>query len=195
VIQRGLVGLLLSDLGRDAARMVIGLALTGGIAAAFVVASGIALLAAALAPLPAIAPPEQPVAAGGVGQAAGVVAVVRQYLGMPYVWGGASPGSSFDCSGLVQWSYGQVGVQLPRTAQQQYNATTRVASADLRQGDLVFFANTYQSAEPITHVGIYVGDGRMINAPVEGDVIREMPVFTGFWGAHFAGAGRPAGAR
>ena len=54
------------------------------------------------------------------------------------------------------------------------------------------FANTYDSpGEPITHVGIYVGGGRMLNAPVEGDVVREMDVFTGFWGAHYAGGGRP----
>ena len=79
---------------------------------------------------------------------------------------------------------------LPRTAQQQYDATARVARDQLQPGDLVFFANTYPSAEPITHVGIYVGDGRMINAPTRATSIREMPVFTGFWGAHYAGAGR-----
>ena len=62
----------------------------------------------------------------------------------------------------------------------------------MQPGDLVFFARTY--ADPvdwITHVGIYVGDGIMINAPQEGDVIKEVPVFAGFWGEHYAGAGRP----
>jgi cell wall-associated NlpC family hydrolase len=191
-----LLSMLLSGLEREALRVAAGLALSVGIALVFVIATGFALLASAagLAPPPAVAPSGQPGLVGGAGPSAGVVVVARQYLGMPYVWGGASPGSSFDCSGLVQWSYRQVGVQLPRTAQQQYDATDRVAPAELRPGDLVFFANTYPSAEPITHVGIYVGDGRMINAPVEGDVVREMPAFSGFWGTHFAGAGRPAGA-
>jgi cell wall-associated NlpC family hydrolase len=119
-----------------------------------------------------------------------VVDLARAQIGRPYVWGGASPQTSFDCSGLVQWAYRQLGVTLPRTAQQQYGATTRLTPDQLQPGDLVFFRNTYPSAEPITHVGIYVGNGRMINAPTQGDVIREMPVFTGYWGAHYAGAGR-----
>jgi cell wall-associated NlpC family hydrolase len=119
-----------------------------------------------------------------------VVDVARAQIGKPYVWGGASPQTSFDCSGLVQWAYRQLGVALPRTAQQQYGATARLTPDQLQPGDLVFFRNTYPSAEPITHVGIYVGNGRMINAPTQGDVIREMPVFTGYWGAHYAGAGR-----
>ncbi|HZU07212.1 MAG TPA: bifunctional lytic transglycosylase/C40 family peptidase [Chloroflexota bacterium] len=119
-----------------------------------------------------------------------VIDLARAQIGKPYVWGGASPQTSFDCSGLVQWVYRQVGVQLPRTAQQQFDATVRVPREQLQPGDLVFFAHTYPSREPITHVGIYVGHGRMINAPTQGDVIREMPVFTGFWGAHYAGAGR-----
>ncbi len=119
-----------------------------------------------------------------------VVDLARAQIGMPYVWGGASPATSFDCSGLVQWVYRQVGVSLPRTAQQQFDATIRLAPDQLEPGDLVFFAHTYPSAEPITHVGIYVGNGRMINAPAQGDVVREMPVFTGYWGAHYAGGGR-----
>src|SRR5262249_56781886 len=119
-------------------------------------------------PVSAARPPGPPVP--------GVVAVARRLAGAPYVWGGASPATGFDCSGLVQWSFAQVGVRLPRTAQQQYDATARVPTADLRPGDLVFFANTYKSdpSEPVTHVAIYLGDGRMLNAPVEGDVVREM---------------------
>ena len=119
-----------------------------------------------------------------------VIDLARAQIGKPYIWGGASPQTSFDCSGLVQWVYRQVGVQLPRTAQQQYHATPRIPREQLQPGDLLFFAHTYPSAEPITHVGIYVGHGHMISAPTQGDVIREMPVFTGFWGVHYAGAGR-----
>ena len=130
------------------------------------------------------------------GSARRAVDLARAQTGMPYAWGGASPETSFDCSGLVQWAYRQGGIALPRTAQQQYQATARVGREDLRVGDLVFFQRTYVSSDPtewITHVGIYVGDGRMINAPKEGDVVREMEVFSGFWGTHYAGAGRPAG--
>ncbi|MGD9893046.1 MAG: C40 family peptidase [Dehalococcoidia bacterium] len=119
-----------------------------------------------------------------------VVDLARAQTGRPYVWGGASPITSFDCSGLVQWAYSQIGVTLPRTAQQQFDATLRLTPDQLQPGDLVFFARTYPSHEYITHVGLYVGNGRMINAPSEGDVVREMPVFTGYWGTHYAGAGR-----
>ena len=121
-----------------------------------------------------------------------VVELARAQIGRPYVWGGESLFTGFDCSGLVQWVYGQIGVALPRTAQQQYDATLRVSRSDLRPGDLVFFKFTYwiSPSEPITHVGIYVGGGRMINAPAEGDVVREMPVFSGYWLEHYAGGGR-----
>jgi murein DD-endopeptidase MepM/ murein hydrolase activator NlpD len=128
----------------------------------------------------------------GVG---GVIAVASAFLGWPYVWGGDDPeDGGFDCSGLMQYAFAQVGVALPRTAQAQFDAVAPVADpAALLPGDLVFFADTYPSVERITHVGLYLGDGLMINAPVEGQPIAIMPVFEGFWGAHFAGGGRVGG--
>jgi NlpC/P60 family protein/transglycosylase-like protein with SLT domain len=122
-----------------------------------------------------------------------VVELARSQIGMPYVWGSSDPHVGFDCSGLVMWVYAQVGVSLPRTAQAQYDATARVSQADLQPGDLVFFANTYPSADPITHVGIYVGDGLMVNAENPTDGVQEMPVFSGYWAEHYAGAGRVGG--
>jgi cell wall-associated NlpC family hydrolase len=110
---------------------------------------------------------------------------------VPYVFGGTNPASGLDCSGLAQLVFRQLGLALPRTAQQQYDATTRVARDQLQPGDLVFFARTY--ADPndwITHVGIYVGDGTQINAPTTGQVVSIQPVFSGFWGAHFVSGGR-----
>jgi cell wall-associated NlpC family hydrolase len=148
-------------------------------------AAGLVLVPAigARAPLPFVEP---------AGPArADVVDVARRYLGVPYVFGGTNPAVGLDCSGLVQLAYRQVGVQLPRTAQQQYDATTRVAREDLQPGDLVFFARTYADARAwITHVGIYVGGGQQINAPTTGQVVAIQPVFSGFWGAHYTSGGR-----
>ncbi len=107
------------------------------------------------------------------GAHSGVVLVAMKYLGVPYVWGGATP-SGFDCSGLVQYCYAQLGVQVPRTARDQYFAGTRIPADRLdllRPGDLVFFA--YKSdPEQIHHVGIYAGGGSYIHAPQTGDVVR-----------------------
>ena len=125
----------------------------------------------------------------------GPVEIARRYLGVPYVFGGSNPATGLDCSGLVQLVFRQLGITLPRTAQLQYDATARVPQDQLQPGDLVFFARTY--ADPrdwITHVGIYVGDGKQINAPTDGQVVSIQPVFSGFWGAHYAGAGRARGA-
>lgn len=119
-----------------------------------------------------------------------VVELARSQIGMPYVYGGESPQTGFDCSGLVQWVYTQVGINLPRTAQEQYDATLRVSQEALQPGDTVYFAATYPSTDRITHVGIYVGDGQMINAANPQDGVALMPVFTGYWAEHYAGAGR-----
>lgn len=91
----------------------------------------------------------------------GAVSIASQYLGVPYVWGGASP-SGFDCSGLVMYVYAQMGVYLPHSAAAQYYAGTPVSYSQLAPGDLVFFG------QPIYHVGIYAGGGSMIHAPYPG---------------------------
>ena len=122
-----------------------------------------------------------------------VVELARSQIGMPYVYGGESPRTGFDCSGLVQWVYAQLGISLPRTAQAQYDATVRVSRDDLVPGSLVFFTATYPTSDYISHVGIYVGDGMMVNAANPQDGVQEMPVFTGYWLEHYAGAGRVGG--
>jgi len=99
------------------------------------------------------------------------VDVAQEFLGVPYVWGGASP-AGFDCSGLVQYAYGQLGVELPRTAAEQARMGQPVASlADARPGDLVAFH------DPVDHIGIYAGNGLMVVAPKTGDVVKVQPVY------------------
>ncbi|MBO9128972.1 lysozyme family protein [Bacillus sp. 165] len=90
-----------------------------------------------------------------------------KYKGWPYSWGGASPTTSFDCSGLLQWAFASAGVTLPRTAQEQYKYTIRIQKQDLQPGDLVFFTGTSDHAF-ISHVGIYVGNEMMYNSNSKG---------------------------
>jgi cell wall-associated NlpC family hydrolase len=122
-----------------------------------------------------------------------VVAYARSQLGVPYRWAGQSPGVAFDCSGLAQWAWAQVGINLPRVAQAQYDAGPAVvAGQPLAQGDLVFFGS---SPTLVGHVGIYIGDDRMIDAPHSGAAVRVDtfdPRPGAVWGAdHYIAATRP----
>lgn len=124
------------------------------------------------------------------GVPAQAVALARSRLGTPYVWGAAGP-ESFDCSGLTQWVYAQLGISLPRTSQAQFNATMPVALEFLQPGDLLFYENTYPSHERITHVGIYAGNGVVIMATQPGEFVKEVSLDNDYWNRHFASAGRP----
>lgn len=107
--------------------------------------------------------------------------------GWRYVYGGASPTTSFDCSGLTQWTYGKAGINLPRTAQQQYDVTQHIPLSEAQAGDLVFFHSTYNAGSYITHVGIYLGNNRMFHA---GDPIGYADLTNPYWQQHLVGAGR-----
>ncbi|HGD1355667.1 TPA: lysozyme family protein [Streptococcus agalactiae] len=107
--------------------------------------------------------------------------------GWRYVYGGASPTTSFDCSGLTQWTYGKAGINLPRTAQQQYDVTQHIPLSEAQAGDLVFFHSTYNAGSYITHVGIYLGNNRMFHA---GDPIGYANLTSPYWQQHLVGAGR-----
>jgi hypothetical protein len=123
----------------------------------------------------------------GVAQAA--LAAARTQFGVQYVWGGESPGQGFDCSGLVQWAYRSAGVVLPRTSQAQWAALAHLpANATLVPGDLVFFAGSDGTMSAPGHVGIYLGNGQMIDAPYTGTVVR---IDTIGW-TDYVGAARPA---
>lgn len=112
----------------------------------------------------------------GSGEAA--VAAAMTQLGVPYVWGGESAGSGFDCSGLVQWAYAQIGVALPRTTQQQVLVGVAITDlANLRAGDLVFSQSTgHGQVIDVGHVAIYAGGGMVVVAPHTGDVVSLQPL-------------------
>ncbi|MFD3979512.1 NlpC/P60 family protein [Streptomyces griseus] len=108
---------------------------------------------------------------GYAAKAEKVLAFARAQIGKPYVWGASGP-SSYDCSGLTQAAWREAGVDLPRTTWDQVKIGTRVATSDLRPGDLVFFY------DDISHVGIYKGDGMMIHAPKPGANVREESIYS-----------------
>jgi cell wall-associated NlpC family hydrolase len=119
-----------------------------------------------------------PVAPGG----GGAVAAAESQLGVPYVWGGETPGVGFVCSGLVQWAWRQAGVNLPRTSGAQFAATTPVSIADLEPGDLLFYG-----PDGSDHVAMYVGGNTMIEAPETGEVVHLTPLrFSGYGGVAVA---------
>lgn len=114
-------------------------------------------------------------------RAAGAVREALTQLGVPYVWGGETPGKGFDCSGLTQWAYGREGVDLPHFAADQ-NIGERVAEQNLAPGDLVVWDG---------HVAMYIGNGKMIEAPHTGDVVHIVPLRTDNAGDAFEGFYRP----
>jgi murein DD-endopeptidase MepM/ murein hydrolase activator NlpD len=122
----------------------------------------------------------------GDGSYAALIAEAEQFIGMPYVWGGSSPSTSFDCSGFVSWVLTQSGVKNTGrlTAQGLYNISTPIQASQAQPGDLIFFTGTYSSANPVTHVGIYVGGSppKMIHA---GDPIGYVSINTSYWQSHF----------
>ena len=98
-----------------------------------------------------------------------VVSIAKRYLGVKYVWGGASPSAGFDCSGLTMYCYRQIGIDLSHSSRWQYEEGKHIAKSALQPGDLVFFG---PSVSGIHHVGIYCGSGKYIHAPQTGDVVK-----------------------
>jgi len=118
----------------------------------------------------------------------GVIAarIAQSYLGVPYIWSGASP-SGFDCSGLTMWVYAQLGISLPHFTGGQWVAGPHVPYDQLAPGDLVFFEPT------IGHVGIYIGGGSFIHAPHTGDVVKISSLSDSWYAANYQGAVRVTG--
>ena len=120
---------------------------------------------------------------------AAFITEAEKYIGYPYVWGGSNPNTSFDCSGFVSWALTESGVcNTGRLgAQGLYNISTPVSSANARPGDLIFFVGTYDTPG-ISHVGIYVGGGKMLHC---GDPIQYADINTSYWQSHFYAFARP----
>ena len=120
---------------------------------------------------------------------AALITEAEKYLGFPYVWGGSSPSTSFDCSGFVSWALTNSGVcNTGRLgAQGLYNISTPVSSADAKPGDLIFFVGTYDTPG-VSHVGIYVGGGMMLHC---GNPISYANINTSYWQSHFYAFARP----
>jgi len=112
----------------------------------------------------------------------GVVGIAMQFLGVPYVWGGASP-SGFDCSGLIMYAFAQMGVSLPHHAASQYGMGVPVSRDQLQAGDLVFF-------DGLGHAGIYIGGGQFVHAPHSGDVVKISSLSDSWYAATWVGARR-----
>jgi cell wall-associated NlpC family hydrolase len=110
-----------------------------------------------------------------------VVAIAMRYLGVPYVWGGASP-KGFDCSGFTMYVYAQIGISLPHYTGSQYAMGVAVSRGDLQPGDLVFF-------DGLGHEGIYIGGNQFIHAPHTGDVVKISSI-SGWYASSYVGARR-----
>lgn len=116
-------------------------------------------------------------------------AEAEKYLGMPYVFGGSTPATSFDCSGFVCYSVTHSGVlNLPRTtAQGIYNQCIKISESEAKRGDIIFFQGTYNAGETVTHVGFYAGDGKMLHC---GNPIQYTSTQSSYWKSHFYAYGR-----
>jgi cell wall-associated NlpC family hydrolase len=148
------------------------------------------------------APVDNGAPAGGGSASAAQVAIDAgmRYLGLPYAWGGGGangPGPGlppdagvvgFDCSGLTQYAYAQAGIWIPRNSRAQYSALPKVSRGSLQAGDLVFWAWNPSNWQTIHHVAIYLGDGRVLQAPESGDVVK----ISTMWWSGYAGAVRPS---
>ncbi|MGD9752803.1 MAG: NlpC/P60 family protein [Acidimicrobiia bacterium] len=124
-----------------------------------------ATLGAASAPAPTPAPVAYTPPPGIRPEAAIALSAAMSQLGVPYVWGGSSPSQGFDCSGLMYWAYAQAGIRISRPADYQRDDAIRISYEDLQPGDLVFYG------EPPSHVGMYIGNDEIINAPQTGELV------------------------
>jgi len=121
-------------------------------------------------------------------KAAAVIRTARAQLGVRYKWGGDSPKTGFDCSGLAWYSFSRNGVDLPRLSWQQFGAGSQVGKESLRPGDLIF--HQVEDKKKGLHVGIVTERGTFIHAPSTGRTVMETPIANPYWTEHYLGARR-----
>jgi len=107
-------------------------------------------------------------------------------VGVRYRYGGTDPSDGFDCSGLVYYTYASNGLAVPRTSQEQFSAARKIPLEEALVGDLLFF----QDQETLSHVGIYLGDGRFVHAPSSGDAVRVASIDAPYYQQHLVAVGR-----
>jgi cell wall-associated NlpC family hydrolase len=109
-----------------------------------------------------------------------------EMLGAPYRYAGSTPDEGFDCSGLVHYAFARNGMSVPRTSQEQFRAARRISLQEARQGDVLFF----EDQEKLSHVGIYIGDGRFVHAPASGRTVTVADLSDHYYQMHLVGVGR-----
>ena len=124
---------------------------------------------------------ERPKPGPTVGQRAAKAAL--RAVGVPYRWGGSSPAGGFDCSGLVYWAYGRLGISVPHSSYALYGLGRNVPPSRLKPGDVLFFSG-------LGHVGLYIGRGRMVHAPQSGRTVEIVPLGRSHYGSRLVGARR-----
>jgi cell wall-associated NlpC family hydrolase len=153
-------------------------------------AAGAAALGDAKLPAEILAPVEQAIAAGNAPGPKALAAIqeASKYIGTDYKFGGSTPQTGFDCSGLMQWAYSHAGVSIPRVTYDQIDVGAHVDRAQLVPGDLIFFQNNGD----VHHVGMYLGGGRFLHAPHTGDVVKVSSLDEPYYAEQFAGGRRMA---
>ena len=114
------------------------------------------------------------------------IALAQQ--GVRYRYGGNSPSTGFDCSGLIQYSYNKAGIRVPRTTKALFSESRRVSKENLKEGDILFFRLT--GGKKVSHAGIYVGNGKFVHAPSSGKKVSTAQLGTTYWAKSYIGAGR-----
>jgi hypothetical protein len=115
-----------------------------------------------------------------------IVNTAKRFIGVPYRWGGTSPGAGFDCSGLTMTVYRLNGLNLPRSSREQYSSGSPISRSQLGRGDLVFFATS--GGRRVSHVGLYAGDGKFIHSPSKGKRIRTESLSNSYFKSRYLGA-------
>lgn len=128
----------------------------------------------------------QAVPANGLQTGALVAGVAASMVGRPYLYGGATPETGFDCSGLVHYSFSQNGISVPRTSLEQFRKAAKISLNDAQAGDILFF----EDQEKLSHVGIFIGNSRFVHAPTSGRSVSIASLDNPYYQMHLVGVGR-----